>query len=293
MPLMRKPEALLGEIVAQSQPKVIISTYPLYPYFLERIYNETNPPQAKPLIVTVVTDSMLVNAAWRKAPTDFWLVTDAKTRSALLHHGIADSKVIETGFPVHPRFAELSSVTAESSIKPFKMLYFPTAKRPHVRRISRELLDAGGEDSSLTIVLGRNTKKLRRRAQEIEDQYPGRVTVKGWTKEVPELLNSHHVVIGKAGGATVHEALAASCPMIIHHLVPGQEQGNLDLLRHLEGGCLADQPGDLAACISSMLANDASQWRTMKRNLSRQARPAAAHTVANFILSKLKPHPKP
>lgn len=282
---MRKPERLLAKLITEHQPKIIISTYPLYPYFLERIYKINQ--LEKPPIITVVTDSIEINAAWRKAPTDFWLVTDSRTRNALIQQGLDESKILETGFPVHPHFSDLTPISAEDELKPFKMLYFPTAKKPHVRRLSKELLDAGGKDSTLTIVLGRNVKNLHSRAQEIKDTYKGRVTIKGWTKKVPELLNSHHVVIGKAGGATVHEALAATCPMIIHHLVPGQEQGNLDLLRHLKGGHLADKPGDLSACIREMLANDAHGWRAMKRNLSRQARPAASKTVANFILSQI------
>ncbi len=105
---------------------------------------------------------------------------------------------------------------------------------------------------------------------------------------MPELLNSHHLVVGKAGGATVHESLAAACPMLIHHLVPGQEEGNLNLLRHLNGGDLADTPGALASHLREMLADNATGWRKMKRSLARQARPSAAHTAANFILSQLK-----
>ena len=35
----------------------------------------------------------------------------------------------------------------------------------------------------------------------------GRVRIIGWTRKIPRLLNSHHLVIGKAGGATVHEAI--------------------------------------------------------------------------------------
>ena len=93
--------------------------------------------------------------------------------------------------------------------------------------------------------------------------------------------------MGKAGGATGHESLAAACPMLIHHLVPGQEEGNLELLRKLNGGYLADSPGQLASHIREMLADKASGWRTMKRSLTRVARPGAAHTSANFILDHL------
>ena len=283
LPMMRKPEAKLEQLVKEHQPKVIVSTYPLYPYFLERIFKKG---AEKVPVVTVVTDSIEINAAWRKAPTDYWLVTDARTRDSLIQQGLPESKVIETGFPVNPHFADLQPITADDSVKPFKALYFPTAKKPHVRRTAREILDAH-PDIRLTIVLGRNTRKLYSRAKEIKNRYPGKVTLRGWTKKVPELLTSHHIVIGKAGGATVHESLAASCPMLIHHLVPGQEEGNLNLLSHLNGGHLADKPGAIASHLREMLADDAATWRKMKRDLARCARPGSAHTAASFILNQI------
>lgn len=282
LPMMRKPEALLAELLKKYQPKAVVSTYPLYPYFLERIFTADVP---KIPVITVVTDSIEINAAWQKAPTDFWLVTDARTRQMVTRQGLPETQVIETGFPVNPHFADLQPITAEDSLTPFKVLYFPTAKKPHVRRATREILDAH-PSIQLTVVLGRNVRKLYSRAREIKHAYPDRVRIKGWTKKVPELLTSHHVVVGKAGGATVHESLAAACPMLIHHLVPGQEQGNLTLLRHLNGGHLADKPGELASQLREMLADNATSWRKMKRDLTRHARPGSAHIAANFILKQ-------
>ncbi|MFK7912053.1 MAG: hypothetical protein AB8F34_15845 [Akkermansiaceae bacterium] len=285
LPMMRKPEQKLHELLLELKPRAIVSTYPLYPYFLERSFKRGVP---RVPVFTVVTDSIEINAAWRKAPTDYWLVTDENTRQSLIQQGLGETSVIETGFPVHPHFSDLSPITADDPLEPFRVIYFPTAKKPHVRRIAREILNATSENVHLTVVLGRNMRKLYKRTKEIKLDYPGRVKIKGWTKRVPELLTNHHLVVGKAGGATVHESLAAACPMLIHHLVPGQEEGNLTLLRKLNGGYLADSPGALDSHIREMLADKAAGWRAMKRSLTRVARPGAAHTAANFILSQLE-----
>ena len=284
LPFMRKPEEKLRELILEFKPDAILSTYPLYPYFIERIFNQgiTRVP-----VFTVVTDSIAINAAWRKAPTDFWLVTDQHTKDALIQQGLPEHQIIDTGFPVDPHFADLQPISSEDTLKPLRILYFPTPKKPHVRRVSRELLESTGPDSELTIVLGKHLRKIHCRAKEIEEQYPGRVTIKGWTRKVPELLNSHHLVVGKAGGATVHEALAAECPMLIHHLVPGQEEGNLSLLRRLHGGDLAESEGSLSGHLGEMLADDASMWRNMKRDLAQHSRPSAAQRAADFILQQI------
>ena len=289
LPFMRKPEEKLRELILEFKPDAILSTYPLYPYFIERIFDQGI---ARVPVFTIVTDSIAINAAWRKAPTDFWLVTDQHTKDALVQQGLPEHQIIDTGFPVDPHFADLQPVSSEDTLKPLRILYFPTPKKPHVRRVSRELLESTGPDSELTIVLGKHLRKIHCRAKEIEEQYPGRVTIKGWSKKVPELLNSHHLVVGKAGGATVHEALAAECPLLIHHLVPGQEEGNLSLLQRLHGGDLAESERSLSDHLDEMLADDASMWRNMKRDLAQHSRPSAAQRAADFILQQTSPDTK-
>jgi processive 1,2-diacylglycerol beta-glucosyltransferase len=136
------------------------------------------------------------------------------------------------------------------------------------------------------MVMGRNARRLCPQAIKIRTAYPGRVRLVGWTRRVPQLLSHHHLVVGKAGGATVHEAIAARCPMLIHHLVPGQEEGNLRLLEMIGGGHLADTPEALSACIRRLLANDSAAWRGMKMALAVHNRNAGAITAARFILDQ-------
>jgi len=286
IPLMRKPENTLAQMVRDFNPSAVISTYPLYPYFLDRILNQADAPPTFP-VFTVVTDSLEINASWLRAPTDYWLVSDAETRKVMINAGLPDARIIETGFPVNPLFENLTPVAKSDSCEPFRILYFATAKRPFIRRHGRALLDAS-PDVRLTIVMGRNTRLLNKKARELRAEYPGRVRLIGWTRKVPELMNRHHLVIGKAGGATVHEAIAARCPMLIHHLVPGQEEGNLALLRHIGGGDLADSPGKLQLRVQSLLAEHAKEWRMMKNALVSHNRIAGARTAAEFVLDYLR-----
>jgi processive 1,2-diacylglycerol beta-glucosyltransferase len=283
---MKYPEAATRRLVAEFRPHAVVSTYPLYPYFLDRLAGECG---TRLPTFLVVTDSLVIHGVWRKAVTDFWLVTDGRTRQALIDAGLAPERVVETGFPVHPRFADLSPLGPEDPLAPFKILYFPTPNRPHVRRTARALLDAVPEQRAvITIVLGRRFRRLFPYARQIKAAYPGRVRLTGWTRRVPELLTSHHLVVGKAGGATVHEALAARCPMIVDHLVPGQEEGNLALLRAINGGILANTPERITAATREVLADHANRWREMKRSLATHARPSAATTAADFIINHLR-----
>lgn len=281
LPFMRMPEQHLQKVVEEFRPTAFVSTYPLYPYFCERIRQKTGYRK----IFTVITDSIEINAIWRKAPTDHFLVTDEFTKAGLIGQGIAEEKVTAPGFAVHPRFTQLQPLSAEAPVEPFRVLYFTTAKKPHVRRVLYGLLEADPR-VEVTIVLGKNVRKLYQRAREVADQMPGRVIIKGWTRKVPELLASHHAVIGKAGGATTHEAIAACTPMMVHHLVPGQEEGNLALLEKIGGGELTDDRRAITEAVRRMLADDAAGWRKMKRALVSHARPAASQEISRFIFDQ-------
>ena len=189
-----------------------------------------------------------------------------------------------TGFPVSPRFENLSKISSTDEITPFRVLFFPTARSPHVNDIIHAVLS---QKTEITVVLGRNIRRLYKKTRKLKEQYPGRIHLKGWTRQVPELLSSHHLVIGKAGGATVHEAIAAECPMLVHHIVPGQEEGNIELLQRFEVGSLATDARTITETLSNLLANDGKLWRKQQERLASYAKPSAAREAAQVILSKL------
>lgn len=278
--LLQSAEDALAKMIGEFAPDMVVSTYPIYPYFLARYFEKTG---KRLPVFTVITDSIEINASWLRAPTDFWLVTDPVTRDGMIRSGTPAEKIIDTGFPVHPDFSKLQPIDSADLCDPFRVLYFPTAKLDFLRPHCRSLLDASPA-VTITLVLGKNIRLLHGHAREIQKQYPGRVRIIGWTRQVPRLLNRHHLVIGKAGGATVHEAIAARCPMLIHHLVPGQEEGNLKLLETIGAGNLAETPAALATNIRDLLSDHAAGWRSMKKALTRHGRNAGALAAAKFIL---------
>ncbi len=94
-----------------------------------------------------------------------------------------------------------------------------------------------------------------RRGREVE--------IHGWTPHMPRLMAENHLVISKAGGATVQETLAAKTPMIITQVVPGQEEGNARLLIENDAGALATTPADIASTVSSAFASGGAKWNEL------------------------------
>lgn len=280
LPFIAKTEDAVAQLLDDFQPDIVVNTYPLYPYMVERQF-ATRP---RVPVITVITDSIEINAAWTRSPSDHFLITDDHTREGLITQKLPAEKIHVIGFPVSPRFEDLPKITSTDSINPFRVLFFPTAKSPHVNDIIGSVL---AHDTEITVVLGRNVRRLYRKVQSLKKDFPDRIHIKGWTRKVPELLSSHHLIIGKAGGATVHEAIAAQCPMLVHHIVPGQEEGNIELLERFKTGSLATSAKDIKESIGNLLDDDARLWRDQKDRLANRARPRAAREAAEFILSKV------
>lgn len=102
---------------------------------------------------------------------------------------------------------------------------------------------------------------------------------------MPDLLMTHHLLIGKAGGATVQETIAAETPMLITQVVPGQEEGNARLLFDHGCGSLCPTPHALATQIEALFAKNAERWRTWHQRISQLSRPDAAREIARWTSS--------
>ena len=103
---------------------------------------------------------------------------------------------------------------------------------------------------------------------------------------MPELMMSHHLVISKAGGATVQEAIAARCPMIVNQVIPGQEEGNAELIQKFNLGAVVEKNKEVAEAVEMAFEKRAALWNEWRRNLKKISRPDAALNIAELILDE-------
>ena len=72
--------------------------------------------------------------------------------------------------------------------------------------------------------------------------------------------------------------------MIVNRIVPGQEEGNWDLLRLTGGGILASSPEEISRAVVGLFSDGARQWRQMRDNLARISRPDASLRIAEYLM---------
>ncbi|HVE15449.1 MAG TPA: hypothetical protein VNB29_01875 [Chthoniobacterales bacterium] len=268
----------LDRALADFRPDVIVSTYPLYAYLFRGI-QKTRLGVHMPFI-TVITDSTGVNSAWYRCHSDAFVVADQETAQLLVSRGVPESILHPLGFPVAGYFAS-GAPQPPPNRPPWKLLFMPSTQATLTVKQIRALLEV--PDIQLTVVTGRHERVFDaiKEAGLVGD----RLQLIGWTDAMPRLLCEHHAFIGKAGGAIVQEALAARCPFLVSHLVPGQEEGNIALIERLEVGTQAlGSPEELAEAAAKAFADDARVWRRWKENVERVGCSDAAGCIARFAL---------
>lgn len=268
-------------LLEQFQPDAVVSVYPAYPHMLDELLNRNGISPPKRIIV--ITDSISVNAIWYRCPADYFLLPNEQSGAVLLEAGIPKEKIKTFGFPVNPMFAQQGEVRLPPSNETGRrVLYLINAENSAAPELVRRL--AALPEIQLTVTVGRNAG-LKSSVEKIRRVVTQEFETVEWSDDLPHLLCSNHLVISKAGGATVQEAMAAACPMIINHIIPGQEEGNARFLVEANAGVVALSQDAVIAAVQNAFANNAAQWRKWSANITRLGRPAASLDIAKFLLS--------
>ncbi len=278
---LRSEMAVLERIIAAEKPTALCSTYPVYAYMLEKLARSG---YDLPAHFNVVTDSISINSLWWRASCDGWFLPNPDSADVLRHAGIDESRLHVSGFPVTSFFSEHATEFQPPSLAGGatpRVLYIINSGTRFAEETAAALLAEA--DWSVTIAVGRD-EALRQKLQKLTAGRMHPATILGWTDQIPQLLMTHHVVVSKAGGATTQEAIAARCPMIVNQIVPGQEEGNYELLRRYGVGGLGETPTAIVHELRRAFAQRGLVWNQWRTTLAGLARPEAARHIVTHIL---------
>jgi processive 1,2-diacylglycerol beta-glucosyltransferase len=289
MMMLTKMKRAMSDVLAQLEPDAVVSTYPIYNYVIDAIYADGRRRNFSQ--ITVITDSITVNSVWYRCMSDYFLVANDDTADVLRNAGVPEQQIRIFGFPVTYRFAQMPDDRYRNGENgPRRVLHLINSGKKEAPALVRRLCKR--VDVQLTIIIGRDA--ALRKEIECEVTAPANpVEILGWTNRMPELLTSHHLVITKAGGATVQEAIAARTPVIISQVVPGQEEGNARLIVEKECGCLAPDPEAIFGALNSAFNYGEKRLKTWVTNISKLSKPDASLQIARFILELAVPENAP
>jgi processive 1,2-diacylglycerol beta-glucosyltransferase len=278
--LLRGERRAVAGLLAREQPAAVCSTYPVYAFLLADLWNTRRAPRVPHF--NVVTDSISINSLWWRAGADGWFLPNEDSAAVMRAAGVDAGRIHVRGFPVPAFFRDhardLAPPDLAAGATP-RVLYIINSGTRGAADTARLLL--ARTDWEITCTVGRD-EALRRDLLAAAGNRP-KTAILGWTDDIPRLLMTHHVVVSKAGGATTQEALAARCPMLVNQIVPGQEEGNWELLRRHGVGALAETPDAVVAELQRAFRDRGRVWREWRLALAPLARPNAAREIAAAV----------
>ena len=138
----------------------------------------------------------------------------------------------------------------------------------------------------MTVLAGSRMRILQRRF--CAECAAGRLVVLRESESMHQLLRESHFYIGKAGAATMFECYASNVPLLVNFILPGQEQGNLELLLEDAAGCHVESTAHLIATLNRLLENESAGWCSLCASMQASGRSGSAARIAGIIRDKFR-----
>lgn len=269
----------MADIVRHHRPDAIVTTYPIYQAPLGAVYLVTR--HHIPLL-TVVTDLVTVHRLWFHEAVDLCLVPTPEVHDLALKYGLPVSKVQVTGVPVRPDLAredrDPAAIRAELGWQPHLTTVLAVGSK-RVGRLPEVLraLNHSGLPLQLTAIAG-GDDALYEQFQSVEWHLPAYVY--NFVSNMPTLMHAADLIICKAGGLIVAEALACGLPLVLIDVLPGQESGNAEYVIQGGAGERAESGIEALEVVYHWLDRDGALLAERARNARHLGRPRAAYEVA-------------
>ncbi|BBH19741.1 processive diacylglycerol beta-glucosyltransferase [Paenibacillus baekrokdamisoli] len=273
----------LKETIERIKPDAVVHTFP----FLGMEILKDEEGYTIPTF-TVMTDFVL-HARWLHEHTDRYFVATEALKQEMLAAGIGGSRITVTGIPIREAFEKPQSkekLFRKHGLNPHSKFALIAAGAfgvlADVEWMTNEALRI--TEYEIIIVCGRN-QKLRDHLSAIFREEP-RVRILGYVDYVEELMAVSSCMLTKAGGLTLSEALSLSLPVIVYRPIPGQEQGNAEMLSALGTVRIANSPEELTKELLRM-QEEPNRYR-IREAMQALYRPGAARSIADEVIRMME-----
>jgi processive 1,2-diacylglycerol beta-glucosyltransferase len=236
-----------------------------------------------PAAAAVVTDYDS-HPCWRLEGIDRFFVADEAVLRGMVAMGIPRPKLMASGIPVHEEFErpcdrrQLRNRLGLDADAPTVLLMGGAQGLGRMVDQARELLRLP-RPLQIVAVAGRNVS-LQRALRRLVPPEGVCLDVLGYVGNVHDWMRAADVLVSKAGGVSMAEALQSGVPTVTVDVLRGQEAVNS---RHLsEAGCVRTVPRgvSVAAAVAELLGDAAC----LRETVNRYRKPSSAMTVAAEIV---------
>ncbi len=217
--------ALIGKkiikFISEVNPDIIISVHPFGSGLLGKLrYNK----YIGQITVALITD---FKAHWTHVGKgiDYYVVCSDYSKLSLVKKGVDSSTIGSMGIPIRSDFLNKNINQKDKGI--FTVLVMGGSEGE--KFIERSLFwIARNKDVRIIVVCGKNDLLRKRLASRYSKR--NNVEIRGFEKNIPELMSKADIIITKPGAITVTEAISQELPIVIPYAIPGHESANAKFL---------------------------------------------------------------
>jgi processive 1,2-diacylglycerol beta-glucosyltransferase len=227
----------------------------------------------------VVTTDYDFQGLWLTSAFHALFVARDEGRAQLTALGLPADRVKVTGIPI--TVPDEQKPAGESAEPPMLLISAGASGGDYAVAVVRQTLHMRSSFTA-TVVCGRSAE-LRQRIEELVAPAGDRYRVLGFTTEMPQLLRDADLFVGKPGGLSASECMAAGLPMVLVNPIPGQEVRNGDYLMEQGAAVRCNTPSTIGWKIDEVLS-EPGRLQRMKTAAHRIGRPGAAGDVLRGLL---------
>jgi processive 1,2-diacylglycerol beta-glucosyltransferase len=238
-------------------------------------------------VLSIVTTDYDFQGMWLSRVFNRYFVALEETKVHLSELGVDASRITVSGIPVSPVLGEpidRQAVLARYSLRdemPILIVSAGALGGGPARDIVAQIMRLRTPVQTV-VICGRN-QLLR---QQVAAQISGNeehFRVLGFTSEMPDLIRLASLFIGKPGGLSASECMAAGLPMVVIDPIPGQEERNSDHLLEAGAAVRCRSLMTMAYKIDAIF-EEPGRLERMRDCARRMGRPDAAMVVVSHML---------
>lgn len=243
----------IDKLIDESDANIIISTFPVCTKYIST-YKKENNKNLK--LYTYITD-IEANKEWISDEIDTYFVASDETKKQIMENNIPEEKIKVVGIPVRKEFKNEFCIKEKNEIV---VMGGGLGLIPDMERTFETLTQ--NKDIHITLLVGKNKKLF--------DQYNNKydnMTVVGYTNEVYKYMRRAELVITKAGGITLFEAIHSKTPIYILPPFLSQEIGNAKFIEKNKIGVVVWNKSETVAKDIVQLLKTPKKLENMRNNM--------------------------
>lgn len=272
----------ISQLMKENDFDVVINTFPMQAL---PIYKQRTKPGIP--FINVLTDFCL-HTRWISDGIDYFFVACDSLKKELMDTGINGNKITISGIPIKEEFYQhtLDSSQKDFSSTETKKLLISAGAYGVLKDLAHILDELKiKEDLHITVICGSN--QLLFKELKYEYQNDTNITILGYVSNMANLMTQSDIMVTKAGGISLSEALAIKIPLILTPAVPGQEKDNANFFEKEGMAIVTKSEEEIAPAVLALLKQPLLA-RSLSNQMEKHFHPNSSALIVDKVLTLIE-----